>query len=479
MSSTFRGVVALVLSLVSAACQAPDVYKNKSVVDSESSEVPALGTGGYRLAAIPNNAASPDLLFLLTFSGGGKRSSAFSYGVLRGLKDIDLGSPTTPRSLLDEVDGIGSVSGGTFTAAYYGLHRERIFSDYENDFLKQDIESYIWGLYVLPWRWGWWLHPFYGTNDAMQRVYDDLMFHGATYADLKKRGSPVIWIGATDISYGRVFTFNQDTFDLLCSDLDSFPLARAVAASNGFPVLFTPITLENYAHDCKGWRPSWTGRPPKSGQDSQARHQVLVEAAEDYLDTSRTPYVHLSDGGIVDNLALRGLLNTIIAGENDPEFQRTRNLLSLRRILILVADGQAAQDKTLAQERVVTGLGQIINAVSGSQIDNYNFETLSIMRVKLGETVQQFRAARCNIAPTIEGHPCDDVEGYLLHFSLSSISDDGVRMRLQSIPTGLTISDEDVDALIQAGESQVKSSPVIDSLVKSLKEKSSTGKAGL
>src|SRR6201987_140319 len=80
----------------------------------------------------------------------------------------------------------------------------------------------------------------------MTSVYDRVMFHGATFADLYRRGRPQVNINATDISFGTPFGFLPQTFDVICSDLPSVPVARAVAASNGFPVLFGPITLHNY-----------------------------------------------------------------------------------------------------------------------------------------------------------------------------------------------------------------------------------------
>ncbi len=90
-----------------------------------------------------------------------------------------------------------------------------------------------------------------GTNDRMTWVYDRLMFHGATFADFFRRGRPQVSINATDISFGSPFGFLPQTFDVICSDLATLPIARAVAASNGFPVLFSPVTLRNYrGPDC-------------------------------------------------------------------------------------------------------------------------------------------------------------------------------------------------------------------------------------
>lgn len=463
-----RAFLAICLVLGATACQIPQIYQNKpAVIDPAAAEHMTLGEGGYRLPAMESKVASPELLMFMAFSGGGKRSAAFSYGVLRGLRDMPIRTATGQHRLLDEIDGIGSVSGGTFTSAYYGLHRDRIFADYEPDFLKQDINSYIWGTYLLPWNWGWMVFS-YGTNDRMQLIYDDLMFHGATFADLKKNGPPIIWIGATDISYGRVFTFNPENFDLLCSDLDSFPIARAVAASNGFPVLFSPITLANHAKDCGGWRPKWADRQGLEDEDSQARHKLLVQSANDYLDSARTPYVHLADGGVADNLALRGLLNQMMRFEDDPIFARVQHLEKIRRVLIVSVDGQSAQNTDMAKEEVVTGIGQILNAVSGAQIDLYNFETLTVMRRKLGDVVEYVKKVRCGIGRVIDGHRCDDVEARLVHLSLSGIKDEATRKRLESIPTGLTIPDTDVDALVAAGEAAIKDSPEIAEVIKAI-----------
>src|SRR6516225_4106276 len=190
-----------------------------------------------------------EIVFIMAFSGGGKRSAAFAHGVLRGLRQIPVVEKGRTRSLLDELDYIAAVSGGSFPAMHYGLYRDKSFETFPREFLKVDVNAYVYGTYLLPWNWEWLVNPFYGTNDRMAEVYDRLMFHGATYADLLRQGLPVISVDATDITNGISFSFTQPTFDLICSDLSSFPVARAVAASNGFPVLFSPITLTSHTPD--------------------------------------------------------------------------------------------------------------------------------------------------------------------------------------------------------------------------------------
>jgi NTE family protein len=320
----------------------------------------------------------------------------------------------------------------------------------------------------LPWNWEWLVNPFYGTNDRMAEIYDRLMFHGATYADLLRKGLPVVSVDATDIANGIPFSFTQPYFDLICSDLSTFPVARAVAASNGFPALFSPITLISHTPDCRGVRPP-TAAPAEWAEtpDELSRRAVLARTANRYLDPERTKFIHLLDGGISDNLALRGVANGAIAlDESNDAFRRVA--LKARRVLVLSVDGQSATDPAISKQRVVTGLSQIFGAVSGTLIDAYNFETLILTAGELRQLIDSLRKVRCAQARVIEGHDCADVRGALVHISLASIPDPQERQRLQAIPTGLTIPDEDVDLLVSSGEHLVQHNDTIRGLISDL-----------
>ena len=411
-------------------------------------------SGEYRLGSMMAMMMPPnhgDVLAVMAFSGGGKRSAAFAHGALRGASKRIIEEESGPRRLIDEVDMITGVSGGSFPAAHYGLYRDKSFETFPGDFLYRDINSYIWGTYLLPWNWGWVFDPRYGTNDRMAGVYDNLMFHGATYADLQKKGPPFIAINATDIAGGVPFSFTQSYFDTICSDLSSYPIAGAVAASNGFPVLFSPITLTSYRPACNAPRPMDVLGGMMRMPDELSRRAVLERQIDRYMDPDRTRYVHLMDGGIADNLALRTLVNALLVLDRTaPGF--TRLALRTRRVVVISVDGEAATDPTLGQQRVVTGLGQMLAAVSGAQIDAYNFETLTLARQQTAQLISDLRKARCAEAQIINAHPCDDVKGGLIHLSLDLIADPAERARLQAIPTGLTIPTQDVDRLVDGGE---------------------------
>jgi NTE family protein len=452
-------VVALMLALVLGGCASLTVADTKPLPASRLNppDSERISEGGYRLESLAPSPATPDLLVIVAMSGGGKRSAAFSYGALKGMRDLPVQTAVGSRPLLGEVDAIAGVSGGSFTAAYYGLHRNATFGQYETDFLYRDTEANIWGIYLLPWNWNWLINPLVGTNDFMERVYDRDMFHGARFADLEKNGRPLIAVGGTDIAYGTPFLFTQETFDLICSDLDDLPIARAVAASNGFPGLLSPITLTNHAAACGGRKPGWLRRVTEAQRlDPRSRIGNEARGADRYLDNDRTRYVHLVDGGVSDNLALRASGASMQTIAQAP-FTATR-LNRIRRVLVLSIDGQGAQDTSIAQQRVVGGIFAIFRLVSGTQIDRFNFETLAVVDKQLQEFVAAIRQSRCAEAKTIDGARCDDVDGVLVHVSLAGLPDSQTKEQLLAIRTGLTLRKEDVDLLIEAGGSAILNS---------------------
>ena len=131
---------------------------------------PGARNAGYDLAEINASGGRSDVLILVAFSGGGKRSAAFSHGTLRGMRHVPVRLGGPPSTLLAEVDQIGGVSGGSFSAAHYALYGERSFQTFPQDFLHRDIAAYVWGTYLLPWQWGWLANPGVGTNDRMTEV---------------------------------------------------------------------------------------------------------------------------------------------------------------------------------------------------------------------------------------------------------------------------------------------------------------------
>jgi NTE family protein len=160
------------------------------------------------------------------------------------------------------------------------------------------------------------------------------------------------------------------------------------------------------------------------------------------------------NGGISDNLALRVLLNDILLLDiNTDRF--AAGLLPVRRILIISVDGQSAPNPSWPRQRVVSGLGQIISAVTTAQIGAYNIETLMAVETAVDDLVGKLRTLRCRQAPVIQDDACGDVAGKIMRVSLSDYPDPDLRAQLVAIRTGLTVPRDQVDALAAAGETMI------------------------
>jgi NTE family protein len=194
---------------------------------------------------------SENLLLYLTFSGGGTRAAALSYGVLEELRKTEVVIDGKNRRLLDEVDAISSVSGGSFTAGYFGLFGDRIFEDFETKFLKKNIQGAL-AVRTLfnPINWFRLSSSTFDRSDLAAEYYDEHVFEGRTFGDIAARKGPMIMMNASDMTHGLRVGFNQDGFDVICSDLSRFPVARAAAASSAVPMLLSPISMRNYAGTC-------------------------------------------------------------------------------------------------------------------------------------------------------------------------------------------------------------------------------------
>jgi NTE family protein len=161
----------------------------------------------YRAKNFKHVGKDDDLLVMLTFSGGGTRAAAFSYGVLEALRDTEISIRGRKKCMLDEVDWISGVSGGSFTAAYYGLFGDRIFEDFESRFLKKNIQGeLIRGILFNPVNWAKLSSPYYDRSDLAADYYDKQVFDHGTFGDILARGGAMIVINATDMVHGSAQT---------------------------------------------------------------------------------------------------------------------------------------------------------------------------------------------------------------------------------------------------------------------------------
>ena len=171
--------------------------------------------------------------------------------MLEALKRTQIETKTGQKvRLLDQIDVITGVSGGSFTALAYRLYGDRLFDEYEKRFLERDVQGDITSRTLNPANWGALSSTGWGRSELAANLYDEILFEGATFGDLRRSNGPYIAVSATDITSGSRVIFTPQNFDFLCSDLDSFRIARAAAASSAVPVVLSPLTINNYGGSC-------------------------------------------------------------------------------------------------------------------------------------------------------------------------------------------------------------------------------------
>ncbi len=292
----------------------------------------------------------------LCLSGGGYRAAAFHLGALRRLHET---------GLLAIVDHVSSVSGGSILAAHLAqcmVEKGRStlrFDDWERDvaetfrdrILRRDIRTLpILVQWCLPWNW---FRSGPGA-EALRAQYERHLTR------LRLDGlpeKPRFTFCATDLQFGANWTFERDgSGDYLAGQfrsLASEPVARAVAASSCFPPVFLPLTLAL----------------PRSGE----------------ADSDRPSVVHLTDGGVYDNLGMQPVWSG--------------------RPVVLVSDGGAPFDFEVGT-KPWSRLARYA-AIATNEVGSLRLQWL-LARVRK----EEIRAATWRIGNSTHSYVRDDIGGY-------------------------------------------------------------------
>jgi NTE family protein len=432
---------------------------------------------GYRLATRQSHFKDPDTLVFLAFSGGGTRAAAFSYGVLEFLRRTEIIRSSGQKvRLLDAVGVITGVSGGSFTALAYGLYGDKLFTDYEQRFLKRDVQGEIIGRAVNPANWGRLGSAEWGRSELAAELYDEILFNGATFADLGRGDGPLILASATDISTGARMVFDQDVFDALCSNLDTLSLSRAAAASSAVPVLLSPITLNNYGGTCNYSMPtslqlfSGPAGPPRVA--ARAKREIDERLA--FADGVHRPYIHLVDGGVSDNVGMRSVLAVLELMEALNRAGVPTRLDRVRRIVVFVVNSKSSPRTHWDESPMAPGAVSLLVQASGVPIDHYSYESVELLKDKEARwqslrRLRQSTAFADNNDPTIaEELKGPDVDIYAIDVSFAALKDKAEFEYLNELPTTFVLPAEAVDRLRVAAGTVITASPEFQRLLKAV-----------
>jgi NTE family protein len=405
--------------------------------------------------APPNPPANnDDMVVAMSFSGGGSRAAAFSYGVLTGFQETSVPARGGAVSLLDRLDFLSGVSGGSILAAYYGLKGPAALADFKQRFLDVNAEEALQtdlSLGNIARGLGG------GVNDATAFPVwlDAHLYNHATFRDLLSRPRPRVWINASDIYNRTTFIFAPVTFSALCSDLANYPLSLGVAASAAVPVVFAPIVIQNFDGNCPIPLPSWVARVR-----ANPNAQPLIKAYADALESYRSgtiKYVKLLDGGLVDNYGLAGFTIARLASDAPFGPLAPQEAVKLRRFLFMVVDAGRAPAGKWAQTIPGPSGVDLITATSDTATDSGAIGSYSAFDGTMNDWRNALVRWRCGLSEADRrrfgappGWNCRDVQFFISRITFDDLGPQRAA-ELNAVETRLKLPPDQVNMLIAAG----------------------------
>ena len=401
---------------------------------------------------VKESEAGSEVMILLAFSGGGTRAAAFSYGVLKELAQTQVTINGNDYRLSEEIDVITSVSGGSFTAAYFGLYGDRIFEDFEEVFLRRDVQGELTSQTLNPANWSRLASPYFTRADLATELYDDTIFNHASFADMQKAHGPYIVINATEMTMGTRFQFTQNYANVICTDLANLPVARAVTASSAVPILFSPITLTNHAGECNWQAPAWIDEVLAT-DDRSGRLYNLASNMMALTDKQERPYLHLFDGGLADNLGLRAMLDGVLRHNGIDATLKAMGAEKTRKIVVILVNSETALDAESARQQQSPTFAAVLGAATSVPLSRYSFETVALMKNRLTDWQRQSYEESCGKDARRGDHgDCKGIDFDFIEVNFSEHPDPDERDYLKRQPTSFRLTNEAVDRLIEAGK---------------------------
>lgn len=344
----------------------------------------------------------------LALSGGGYRAAAYHIGTLRALHKL---------GLLDKVDVISSVSGGSIIAASYALH-DGNYEGFEEKFCKKINKGvlhlaiinliFVFGIVCLStWFGGVWgllsslialwfvWYKVLPVSYFIAKQYDCLFFKGKMLKDMKPY--PVVTINATDYPTVSQFTFSREMmYDFYYGKgafyHEQFPVSKAVMASSCVPFAFNPIRIP------KNFRTSAMKSKKQpilldgGLYDNQGTH-VLTDNISPY----KCSYIIVSDAGNCD-VSDKWVFNPLITLKrtSDVFMQRIKKIQIQQNIYI-----KAHPDKRFAyamlewdvNDRLLQGFVDNLkyDKINPEVIDAHGIIESDIMQLKNNDTTDEAR----------------------------------------------------------------------------------------
>jgi NTE family protein len=314
-----------------------------------------------------------------------------------------------------------------------------------------------------------------GRSELAAEYYDEILFENATFGDLLDRQAPVAIVTGTELSTGSRLAFFHNDFDLLCSDLNKVRLSHAAATSSAVPIFLSPVTFNNYGGNCGYQYPAWVRSvaDPENRSRPAGRAVQRYREMQDFQNSKDRPFNHLVDGGVADNIGVRGVLEALEELAVSPTFRGEIGFSPIRRIVLLVVNARSSPRTDWDRRESPPGMVAQLLQASGVPIDRYSFETVETMkdRAEIWKWRRDLLVAQARLAGATEEEAESRVQKVTLHVldvSFDAISDPKERAYFMNLPTSFVLPAEDIDRLREVAGRLLRQSAEYDTIVNEL-----------
>lgn len=401
-------------------------------------------------------------LVLVAISGGGSRAAAVGWKALETLREIkyrftNADGKVVESNLANEIDLVAGISGGSFVATAWCLGDGEM-ARFRKRFIERDIQwalarDLLTGKGIV----ATFSTPYARINCAAE-LYDREVFDGKTFAALPAR--PVLRLHATNLALGQRFTFTHETFTSLSSDLSAYPLGYACAASSAFPILLDPLTLRNYPPSLN-LAEDMTYVSDKQNARGDLNKALHVKTRDYYNDKSNQ-YIHLADGGLVDNQGLQSILDEF---ETNGLINKRINYMAspLRRLIIVNINAGVASPNNSGHSPAPPGVPSVVESTMVTSMD-----VLSARRwMDIKTRCQQLFSAKIDVGGTARSYE-ELQEPYRIEVSFRNITDAETQRKAMELPTSFKLTSEQLNLIDEVVPKLLEEDPELKRLKKEL-----------
>jgi NTE family protein len=198
----------------------------------------------------------------------------------------------------------------------------------------------------------------------------------------------------------------------------------------------------------------------KGGRIGAQRANELLS----YLDPEKRPYIHLLDGGLADNLALRGIIEGSGVQGSFEKLLTLARVKNVRKLVILSVNAETSPDVMEFRSDHIPVISKAMGSMIDIPINRYSFDTTTLITIG----VERWKAELKTKPRTADSPWAKDAEIYFINASLSEIEDPEERVGLMKIPTTLYLKDEQIDRLVLAASKLIRGNKEFQRLMKDI-----------